>query len=231
MPDRPIISALIATYNRRDLLSRSLPSVLAQDLGDGAFEVIVVDDGSTDGTPTAIAEIAAVQYVRQENRGQPAALNHGVRLARGELLAFNDADDVWTEGRLSAQLAALAETSLDAVFGHVEQFLEPDAPAAIATALTPARRILPSRLHTAMLVRRPAFDRVGAFREDLRIGSVMDWAHRAQQAGLQTRVLDSIVLRRRLHGGNTGFLQKSKASEDYLAVAKAALARRRGKTS
>ena len=226
----PSVSVVMAVFNGERFVAEAIRSVFAQ--GHPSLELIVIDDGSTDGTPKAIAAIAAVQYVRQENRGQPAALNHGVSLARGELLAFNDADDVWTEGRLLAQLAALAEeTSLDAVFGRVEQFLEPDAPAAITAALTPARRILPSRLHTAMLVRRPAFDRVGAFREDLRIGSVVDWAHRAQQAGLQTRVLDSIVLRRRLHGGNTGYLQKSKASEDYLAVAKAALARRRGKSS
>jgi glycosyltransferase involved in cell wall biosynthesis len=218
---------VIAVFNGERFIRDAIRSVLSQE--HPALELIVVDDGSTDRTAAAIAEFRDACYVHQVNAGQPAALNRGVGVATGELLAFNDADDLWTAGRLETQLSALNDGSFEAVYGHVEQFLEPDAPPAIAAALTPERRVQPSRLHTAMLVRRAAFDRVGAFREDLRIGSVVDWAHRAQQAGLREQMLEEIVLRRRLHSQNIGLTQKQAASDAYLAVARAALARRREK--
>lgn len=224
------VSVVIAVWNGERFIRDAIRSVLAQDhLG---LELVVVDDGSTDGTAAAIAEFPQVRYAHQPNAGQPAALNHGVRLASGGLLAFNDADDLWTPGRLEAQLAAFqADPSPDVVFGHVEQFLEADAPFGVVSRLTEARKIQPSRLHTALLVKRSAFDRIGFFREDIRIGSVVDWANRARQGGLRERMLDFVVLRRRLHSQNIGLRLKSEASADYLAVAFAAIARRRGKGS
>jgi hypothetical protein len=116
------------------------------------------------------------------------------------------------------------------VYGHVEQFLDESAPESVAAGLTPDRRVQPSRLHTAMLIRREAFDRVGPFREDLRIGAVVEWAARAKDL-ISERVLDEIVLRRRLHGANIGLTQKQAATEDYFAIARAALERRRGKAT
>lgn len=218
---------VIAVYDGERFIREAIQSVLDQGYDD--LELIVVDDGSTDATPKAIAEFPEVRVVRQDNAGQASALNRGVSLARGGLLAFNDADDIWTPGRLRLQLEALAATpDLDAVYGHVEQFLEPDAPPSVVAGLTPARRVQPSRLHTAMLVRRQAFDRVGPFPEEVRVVSVVEWSSRAKEI-LNERVLDEIVLRRRLHGSNIGLTRKQAATEDYLAMARAALAKRRGK--
>lgn len=222
----PSVSVLIAVYNGERFLREAVESVLAQR--HPALEVIVVDDGSTDGSAAVVTDLAGVQVIRQENAGQPAALNAALAVARGEFLAFNDADDLWTSGRLAAQLAALqADATLDAVFGHTEQFLEPDAPPSVAASLTEERRIRPSRLHTAMLIRRASFDRVGPFDEGLRVGGVVEWADRARRAGLHECMLPGIVLRRRLHGANIGLQQRDAARADYLALARAALARRR----
>ncbi|MFN2317603.1 MAG: glycosyltransferase, partial [Gemmatimonadales bacterium] len=172
-----------------------------------------------------------VQVLRQDNAGQPAALNHALGHATGELLAFNDADDLWTPGRLTAQLAALDEDpALEAVFGQVEQFAEADAPAGVVAGLTEERRTQPSRLHTAMLIRRPAFDRIGPFNAALRIAGVVEWAERASRAGLRERMLTDVVLRRRLHDANIGLQQRDAARADYLAMARAALARRRAQS-
>lgn len=221
------VSVVMAVYNGERYLRDSIRSVQAQ--GHPDLEIIVIDDGSTDASSEVIAEFPGVRTARQGNAGQATALNHGVRLARGALLAFNDADDLWTPGRLALQLRELAAApELDVVYGHVEQFLDEGAPASVAAGLTPDRRVQPSRLHSAMLVRREAFDRVGPFRQDLRIGSVVEWATRAKGL-LSERVLDAIVLRRRLHGENVGLTQKQSATEDYLAIARAALERRRGK--
>jgi glycosyltransferase involved in cell wall biosynthesis len=222
----PEVSVLIAVYNGERFLRDAVESVLAQ--AHPALEVIVVDDGSTDGSAAAVRGLDGVRVIRQENAGQPSALNRGLDHATGEFLAFNDADDLWTPGRLAAQLAACkAEPSLEAVFGHVEQFAEADAPPGVVAGLTPDRVVQPSRLHTAMLIRREAFDRIGPFDTTLRIGGVAEWADRTRRAGLREHMLDDVVLRRRLHAANIGLQQREAARADYLALARAALARRR----
>ena len=102
------VSAIIPTYNRRELVCEAVRSVFAQR--GVAAEVIVVDDGSGDGTDAAIAAFgSAVRYVRQPHRGVSAARNGGARMAAGEWLAFLDSDDLWRPDKLARQLAYHAE--------------------------------------------------------------------------------------------------------------------------
>ncbi len=109
MPSSPLISVIIPAYNAETWLEVCLASVLSQTIAD--FEVIVVDDGSTDAT----AELAAsagdcrIRVIRQENRGQCAALNRGVAESRGEFIKFLDADDWINPEHLAAQVAALRD--------------------------------------------------------------------------------------------------------------------------
>ncbi len=111
MSQRPLVSVVLNTYNRADLLPCSAESVLSQDYPN--FEVIIVDDCSSDNTPEVVAAIAAehgdrVRSVRlSENSGLAAGRNAGVRAARGPLIAFQDDDDLWLPGRLTAQVEAL----------------------------------------------------------------------------------------------------------------------------
>ena len=92
--ERPVlVSVIMPTYNRRNYIRESLDSVLAQDFFD--FEVIVVDDGSTDGTEEVVRPYQdRIRYIRQENRGAGAARNIGIRKARGQYIAFMDSDDL-----------------------------------------------------------------------------------------------------------------------------------------
>jgi hypothetical protein len=107
---RTLVSVVIAAYNGDRFLAETLDSVLAQD--HDAVEVIVVDDGSTDGTPDILARYAGrLTVIRQENRGVSAARNRGAELATGELIAFLDQDDVWETGLLSAQVHDLERHS------------------------------------------------------------------------------------------------------------------------
>lgn len=99
----PHVSVIIPTYNRRDLVREAIASVLAQTYRD--FELVVVDDGSNDGTAEAVREIAGVRYFYQPNRGVSAARNRGVALSNGELLAFLDSDDIWQSRKLESQVA------------------------------------------------------------------------------------------------------------------------------
>lgn len=104
----PRVSVIIPTYNRRDLLGEAIRSVLEQSFRD--FELIVVDDGSTDGTEQRIREEFAgrLRYIRQENRGPSAARNRGVAASREEWIAFLDSDDLWLPKKLERQLDFMA---------------------------------------------------------------------------------------------------------------------------
>jgi hypothetical protein len=103
----PCASVIIPTYQRRDYVKRAVESVLAQTYPD--FELIVVDDGSTDGTGAALAALdPRLRYHRQPHRGVAAARNAGLRLARGEIVAFLDSDDRWLSHHLEVVTEALA---------------------------------------------------------------------------------------------------------------------------
>jgi len=100
----PRVSAIVTAYNYAHYVGRALESALAQDFPDGALEVIVVDDGSTDGTEDVVRAIAAraagrIRFVRQANAGLIAATERGLRMARGTYVTILDADDEWPADR------------------------------------------------------------------------------------------------------------------------------------
>ncbi|NUN50738.1 MAG: glycosyltransferase family 2 protein [Candidatus Brocadiae bacterium] len=103
----PRVSVVIPTYNRAAMVCVAIDSALAQTFRDQ--EVVVVDDGSTDGTAEVLAARYGdrIRYLRQENAGSAAARNHGVREARGELIAFLDSDCVWVPEKTALQVGYL----------------------------------------------------------------------------------------------------------------------------
>ncbi len=103
----PKVSVIIPTYNRVVKVRNAIESVLAQTFSD--FEVIVVDDGSSDDTGIALAEIYGdrIRYYAQANQGVSVARNNGIAEARGEWIAFLDSDDLWEKGKLEWQFKAL----------------------------------------------------------------------------------------------------------------------------
>jgi len=103
----PQVSVVVPTFDRRDVLPRALDSVVAQTYGE--WELIVVDDGSTDGTAEMVEQdYPDVHLVVQENRGVSAARNAGIAAAQGEWIAFLDSDDAWLPEKLERQMEALA---------------------------------------------------------------------------------------------------------------------------
>ena len=107
------VSVIIPTYNRRAMVHEAVASVLAQR--DADFELIVVDDGSTDGTCESFAHLDRVTLTRIENRGPAAARNHGVAMAHAPLIAFLDSDDLWMPHKLQRQLALMRANPQSAI--------------------------------------------------------------------------------------------------------------------
>lgn len=110
MPDNPsLISVIIPAYNAEAFIEKALDSVLAQSYHH--FEVLIVNDGSTDATETIVKNYndARVKLISQENGGLSNARNTGIRAAQGDYLAFLDADDYWLPGKLNEQLKLLKD--------------------------------------------------------------------------------------------------------------------------
>jgi glycosyltransferase involved in cell wall biosynthesis len=222
----PTISVMIGVFNAEPYLGEAISSVLAQDYEP--LELIVVDDGSDDGSADVARSFPEVRYVFQENAGNGAARNRAVEEASGELFAFLDADDRFTPGKLKLQKATLdADPGLDMVFGHVQEFLSPELDEATRQALRPpAPEPMPWTAPNLMLIRRESFERVGPFSSTLRVGVTVDWFARASEAGLRYMILPDVVLERRLHTQNNGLRERDSRSQ-YLQVIRAAMLRRR----
>lgn len=106
---RPTISVIVPTYNRRAILEKALAALAVQTLDTSRYEVIVIDDGSTDDTEAMVRDLTVpyrLTYRRQQRSGPAAARNHGIRLSSGELIVFIDSDIVVTEPFLEAHFSA-----------------------------------------------------------------------------------------------------------------------------
>jgi glycosyltransferase involved in cell wall biosynthesis len=105
---RPLVSAIVLTYQFEDYLAESIDSVLTQDYPQDRLEVIVIDDGSTDRTPEVIEPyLDRVRYIRKPNGGLLSSVNRGFAEATGELLALQSGDDMWTPNKLARQVEIL----------------------------------------------------------------------------------------------------------------------------
>jgi glycosyltransferase involved in cell wall biosynthesis len=118
----PTISVVVPAYNEERYIAEALDAVLAQT--DPPLEVIVVDDGSTDGTVEVARSYSdRISLIQQENRGCPGAFDTGIREAAGDFVALCPADDIWEPRKLEWQRAALAENPrIDVAFGGAERF-------------------------------------------------------------------------------------------------------------
>jgi glycosyltransferase involved in cell wall biosynthesis len=227
MNENRLVSVVIAVYNCQRYLAEAIESVLAQTYTP--FELIVVDDGSTDETAHAAKSFPGkLRYAYQPHGGQAAAINYGIRLAQGNLLAFLDADDVWLEQKLSSQTATLdGKPEPDMIFTHVRQFYSPELTQEIKTKYT-FTEIMPGYFASSALIKRKSFLRVGFFDTSCRLGFFVDWYLKAQEAGLKSFLIPEILVKRRIHDSNTGIIE-CRYRSDYIRLIKASLDRKREK--
>jgi glycosyltransferase involved in cell wall biosynthesis len=124
---RPIVTALIDTYNHESFIEEAIKSVLEQKFQASELEILVVDDGSTDRTPELVRKFQPrVRLLRKPNGGQASAFNTGIPEARGEIIAFLDGDDWWAPGKLVAVTTAFAANAAVGLVGHGVTQVYPD---------------------------------------------------------------------------------------------------------
>jgi glycosyltransferase involved in cell wall biosynthesis len=225
--ENPLVSVIIPVYNGERFLAEAIESVLGQTYSP--VEIIVIDDGSEDHSAQIAQNYKEVSYFYQPNSGLSAALNSGIKQATGSLLAFLDADDLWTDDKLMLQVAAMKDDpAVEAVFGHhVRFYTGTPAHTDNNTEIRSDDSILPAWFKGAMLIRKEAFYRVGFFDTSLVMGDFLDWYQRAQEKNLRTCILQEVIFKRRIHGDNKS-LRDRHAMKDYVRIVKAALDRRRG---
>lgn len=212
------VTAMICVRDGEEHLVEALDSVRAQTLQPA--EVLVVDDGSVDGSPY-IARAYGARVVLQPPLGLGAARNTAIRELRTELGAFLDADDRWLPHKLELQAAAFAAApGLDVCFGHVLEFADP------GEDLTPRPEPVPAPFSTTLCALRDAFIRAGGFDEDARVGESLAWLLRAREAGLREVMLDEVLAERRVHAENMTRTRRH-AYGDYARLLKESLDRRR----
>jgi glycosyltransferase involved in cell wall biosynthesis len=183
MSQRPLVSVIVPSYNSAHLVADAVDSVLAQTYPH--VELIVVDDGSKDDTRQVLARYGErLRYVHQENRGLSGARNTGIGHARGELLAFLDADDKWLPEKLSRQVEALLANPR-AAFAHTE-VLYWDSQTGAAESRPKERHEFTGACYRRLfagnqiivstaLVRRERLEKVGLFDEAIRRPSTQDY--------------------------------------------------------
>jgi glycosyltransferase involved in cell wall biosynthesis len=222
--NRPLLSVIIPACNAARFLPEAVASVRAQ--GYSPIEVLIVDDGSTDNT----AEVAGtfgegVRCIRQANAAA-AARNRGLTEARGELVAFLDADDLWPADKLRSQALRLAaDPALDVVLGRVQYQHQPGVEKTDIRYEGPDDTLVNVHLGSG-LYRRSVFDKVGVFDEKLRFSEDHDWFLRAREAGARITILEQVTLYYRLHGKNMTHVEQVD-HHSLIRVLKASLDRRR----
>ncbi|WP_062297797.1 glycosyltransferase family 2 protein [Nostoc piscinale] len=172
----PKVSVIIPTYQRSHLVGQAIESVLAQTYCN--YEIIVVNDGSTDNTEEILAQYAdQVIAIHQDNRGTAAARNAGIRVSQGQYLAFLDDDDLWEPQKLEKQIPLLeTDSSIGLVYTDMVIFNEAGIlPGTYLNGFVPPQTVTPlTLLHgnffpmPTIIIRRVCWEQLGGFDESLR---------------------------------------------------------------
>ena len=219
-------TAVIPAFNAAATLREAVGSIMAQTIPPRA--VIVVDDGSTDGTAEIAGAIAApIKLIRQANLGPGAATSTGLRASTTPFVATLDADDLWLPQKTAVQAARLtADASLAGVFTRGRMFADGESPTADGRG--PVRRLW---TRTTLLFRTEAVRQVGDLADfPGRLGELIDWLARGRDLGQRHAMVEEVLALRRVRPGSLSYRVDTARARGYLFVVRDALARRRAKS-
>ena len=214
----PLISVVVVTYNRAQFLKDALDSIKRQTFKD--YEIILVDDGSTDNTKEIVEMYEGIRYIYQEHAGISKARNTAVKAARGKWIATLDSDDLWKEEKLQKQVDYLrVHPDCRIVYTVFRNF-----------SVIPEKELneqqrelfhavvnwyLPSALIDVGL-----FNEIGLFDETLEYGEDTDWVFRLKFLKVNTEhCVNEVLYFRRVHDSNISNVRKKLQSEDMQKLA------------
>lgn len=221
----PLVSVLVTVKNGERYLREALASIRAQAYQP--MEIILIDGQSVDGTAGIAMGAEDVRYVRQAGEGLASARNQGIEAARGELIAFLDADDEWAPGKLRRQVDHLREHP--GMLGSITWLHFEIDPQYLGLAAGDRRFYEDDMVgYTAgtLVARSELFGRVGQFDPAYAVACDADWFARLLDAAQPVAVLPQVLLLKRIHGGNMS-LDRAVVRRETLAVVRESVRRKR----
>ncbi len=205
-----LVSVIMPVYNRENLVSQSIESVLGQTYQK--IELVLINDGSSDNSLNILTEYKnrfpeKIKLINQPNQGQINARNHGIKISKGKYIAFLDSDDLWLPDKLEEQIP-LFKDDVGLVYGGVELIDESGA----TTGFDPCDPAIQGKIFPYLLVKnrmtggsvvvlREALEEVGVFDTEFRAAENWDlWLRICKQ--FQARLVDKPVVKYRLHENN-----------------------------
>jgi glycosyltransferase involved in cell wall biosynthesis len=223
-----LISCVVPVFNGERFLAEALDSILGQSYT--RTEIIVADDGSTDGTAAVLDRYAArVRVVGQLTAGPASTRNLGLRAATGEFVAFLDADDRWHPEKLALQMEVFrGKPELEACVTYAQMFWESSlAEEAEEFRDHPRTAPVPGFATTTLLARRAVFDRVGYFNTSLWFSDATDWFLRAREQCVLLEVVPKVLVFHRMHENNLTRRRSQASRQEFARIVHESLARRR----
>lgn len=197
----PLVSVIVPVYNGERFLAAALESIFAQDYEP--FEVIVVDDGSEDRSAAIARSFERVRYIYQPDQGLASTRNAGIAVARGEFIAFLDADDVMMPNKLSVQVGYLLKhPEVGCVLCRQKILLEPGTALPAWLIRDPVFKDLGGVAPGSAVVRASVLGRAGGFDSAYRLAVGIEWLGRLRDAGIEIAVVPEILMCRRVHDAN-----------------------------
>jgi len=194
------VSIIIPVYNGEAFLADAISSIIRQNYVP--LEIIVVDDGSTDNSAAIAKSFPGVVYLYQENRGHQVARNHGLQLAKGNIIGFLDADDLWSDDKLKLQLSWFRKNpSTEIVVGYTQRMQLTNIKDGKYEFQNFSDPVLGMSFQ-ASLIRKSVFDKVGLIDESFRQCDDWDWFMRAKELGIAVVVHREVVTFYRRHDNN-----------------------------
>ena len=220
------VGVVIRVRNAEPYVAEAVASVLNQ--APSPIDVVIVDGGSSDRSMEVLATFGTrLRIIAQRREGLGGAAQDGIDATGQPIIAFQDADDIWPEGRLRAMLEALDHhPEWGGVMGRVEHFISPELPPHATQGFVLPVGSQPGAGLPSLVLRREALERAGGFGEGLWAGEYLEWHDRAVSAGVRIGVIDTVCLRRRVH--LTNFTRSEASRHGYLKALQAVIARRRG---
>lgn len=217
----PLISCIVPVHNGERYLREALDSIIAQTYRP--IEIIVVNDGSTDGTERILADRqGATRILQLDNRGPSATRNFGWRAAAGEFVAFLDQDDLWHPEKLARQIARFeARPDLDLCVAHTQLFWV-DELQDEATRMRHQFRanVVPGYTTGTLLTKKNLFEKHGEFDRSLWFGDSMEWFIRLADQGAVMELLSDVLLYHRMHKTNHTRRRTAASKDEFLASSK-----------